>query len=172
MPSRQPACPIRVRAGTRPAAGFTLIELLVTLSILGVLASLALPLAQVSVQRQQEQSLRSALRELRTAIDAYKQASDEGRIQRSLGNSGYPATLEVLVDGVTDERDPGRRKLYFLRRIPRDPMCADPAIPDAACWGKRSYASSASEPQEGDDVYDVYTTSNRIGLNGTPYRNW
>jgi general secretion pathway protein G len=156
----------------RGQRAFTLIELLVTLAILAVLASLVLPVAQVQVQRAKEQELRAALREIRSAIDAYKRAGDEGRIRRPLGATGYPPRLEVLVEGVEDQRDPQRRKLFFLRRIPRDPFDADPQADDAATWGKRSYASEANDPQEGDDVYDVHTRSSLVGLNGVPLKRW
>ena len=152
--------------------GFTLIELAVVLAILGVLASIVTPLAEVSAQRGREQELRRALREVRDAIDAYKLAVDEGRITRAAGASGYPASLQVLVEGVADARNPKQGKLYFLRRIPRDPMQADMGSDAAASWGKRSYASEADEPKAGEDVYDVFSRSTVIGLNGVEYRKW
>lgn len=152
--------------------GFTLIELMVSVVIMTVLASVVVPLAQVSVQRGKEQELKLALRQIRGALDAYKQAVDEGRVYRSLDTTGYPASLNVLVEGVPDLKDPRGRKIYFLRRIPRDPMEADEAVAAEVTWGKRSYRSEPDEPQEGEDVYDVYSLSERKGLNGRPYREW
>lgn len=156
----------------RRRGGFTLIELTVTVAILGVLASIVVPLAEISVQRVREQELRRSLREIRDAIDAYKRAGDEGRIARDAAASGYPRNLQQLVDGVPDARDPKHGKVRFLRRVPRDPLFPDSATEPAASWGKRSYASDAAEPREGDDIFDVYSRAAGIGLNGVAYRQW
>jgi general secretion pathway protein G len=157
---------------TMRARGFTLIELLVTLAILGLLSAMVIPTAQVVVQRRQEQELRDALHQIRDGIDAYKQAYDQGRITKSLASTGYPKTLDVLVEGVPDLQNPKHAKIYFLRRVPRDPFNDDPSVSEAQSWGKRSYASEADQPKEGEDVYDVYSQSDKSGLNGVPYKKW
>ena len=152
--------------------GFTLIELLITVAIVAVLASVALPLNELVVERTKEADLRRSLREIREAIDAYKQAFDEGHMVRRAGDSGYPHRLEDLVNGVEDMKDPKKGRIYFLRRIPRDPFSDDANASAADTWGKRSYESPPDDPQEGDDVFDVYTRSTAIGINGRPLREW
>lgn len=152
--------------------GFTLIEVLVTLAIVALLATMAMPLAELTVKRGHEQDLRRSLREIRTAIDAYKQAMDEGRINKTMGISGYPKSLEILVEGVEDVKSPSKARIYFLRRIPRDPFATDTNLAAAATWGKRSYVSPPDDPKEGDDVFDVYSLHEGVGINGIPYREW
>jgi len=147
------------------AAGFTLVELVITVTIVALLASVALPLSELAVQRSREADLRGALREIRGAIDAYKRAFDDGRIEKKLDSSGYPPTLATLVEGVKDPRNPDAPKIYFLRRLPRDPMTGE-------AWGLRAYASPPDDPQAGRDVFDVFSTSGAAGMNGVPYREW
>lgn len=153
--------------------GFTLIELVVTLAIVGLLASLAFPMAELAHQRERESELRHRLVVLREAIDAYHRAVEEGRILRASRSSGYPPSLKVLVEGARDASDPnGKTRLYFLRSIPRDPMAPEGEADNEASWAKREYASSPDDPREGEDVFDVHSRSDAIGINGVPYRLW
>jgi general secretion pathway protein G len=153
--------------------GFTLVELVITVGIVSLLAAAAVPSAQLAYQRERERELRVSLRTLRSAIDAYKLASETGRVRKALNTSGYPPDLQSLVDGVDDARSPKEGvKIYFLRRLPRDPFWPDATTPAAETWGLRSYASPPGDPQAGADVYDVYSRSSRAGLNGVPYRDW
>ena len=155
----------------RAARGFTLIELVIAVAIVAILASAVLPLNELVVQRAKEQDLRRALREIRTAIDAYKQASDEGRIPKRVGESGYPKSLQDLVQGVEDEKSPKKERIYFLRRLPRDPFAPN-ELSAVESWGMRAYASPPDDPREGEDVFDVYTRVEGKGINGRPYREW
>ena len=158
--------------GIKPTSrGFSLIELLVALAILALLASIAVPFADIAIQRKKEEELRHALRTIRDAIDEYHLASGDGRIQKTISGSGYPKNLIKLTEGIEDQQSPTKKKIYFLRRIPRDPFAPSEEKPEAS-WGIRSSASSADEPREGDDVYDVYSRSDKVGLNGIPYRQW
>ena len=152
--------------------GFTLVELMIVVAIMAVLASSAMPLYELTAQREKEKELRVALRQIREALDAYKRAIVDGRIARKADESEYPRKLEDLVVGMPDAKDPEKRKIYFLRRLPRDPMSADPALSDADTWGKRAYESPPDNPQEGNDVFDVYSYSQQIGLNGIAYDKW
>ncbi len=154
--------------------GFTLIEMVVTLALVGILASAALPLYEVTVTRQKEAELRQALRTIRNALDAYKAAADSGQIAKGAMETGYPASLEVLVNGVDVPNAPAGAppRLYFLRHLPIDPFTPDPALGAAQQWALRSYASPPDDPQPGADVYDVASRSGRVGTNGVPYRQW
>lgn len=154
------------------AAGFSFIELVACLAIIALLLLIAVPASQTAIKRKHESELRVALSEIRHAIDQYKRASDAGRITLKVGDSGYPPSLTVLTEGVVDVSSPSGQMLYFLRRTPRDPMHAGRADDVSTTWGLRSYASPPDDPQPGDDVFDVYSLSTGVGLNGVPYREW
>jgi len=154
------------------APGFTLIELLLALALLATLATVAYPLTVLMGKREKEVELQRSLRDIRLAIDTYKQASDDGKIEKSLTGSGYPPSLEALVDGAVDKTDLKGKRLFFMRRIPRDPMCDCADQSAAHTWQLRSYSSTADNPSEGEDVFDVSSHSTQEGLNGTPYNQW
>ena len=158
--------------------GFSYIEMVFSVAMLALLAAVATPYLEKNIQRKKETELRQNLRQIRTAIDAYKAAADAGKIKRAVGDSGYPPSLESLAEGVDDMTSPNKQKLYFIRRIPADPLfalnnqAAERAINPADTWGKRCYASDADYPREGADVYDVYSLSSDIAINGVAYRDW
>lgn len=164
--------PRRPGASCAPASGFSLIELLVVVAIMAILASIGMPLAELSHQRGKEEDLRRSLREIRGGLDAYKRLVDDGRIERVVDGTGYPPELAALVDGVKDARSPTGARLYFLRRLPRDPMHADASVPAAETWALRSYASPPDDPLPGKDVFDVHSKSSLSGIDGTPYSTW
>jgi general secretion pathway protein G len=148
--------------------GLTLIELIVAVTILALLSALALPLARFKVRREQERELRYALREMRVAIDKYKDACDKGQLgAQKVGSQCYPETLDVLVEGVKLAQDAEGKKIRFLRRIPRDPFT------NSTDWGLRS---TQDDPQSlawgGQDVFDVYTKTMEKAADGTPYSEW
>src|SRR3954466_15462977 len=158
------------RGVRRGQSGFTFVELLVVTTILLILASAVMPLAKVSIQRQREAELRRDLREMRTAIDKFTDAADAGAISAfdiKAGSENYPATLEILVDGVTKANDATGVKMKFLRRIPIDPMT------HSTEWGMRAYSDRPdSTSWGGSSVFDVYTKSEGKALDGTKYRDW
>ena len=152
--------------------GFTLVEMVITVAIVGLLATAVFPLAELGVRRTKEQDLRIALRTIRAGLDAFKAASDAGRIEKELAASGYPEALEQLVEGVTDIKSPEGNVIYFLRRLPRDPFYPDSSAPASETWALRSYESPPDDPQPGDDIFDVHSTSQKVSLNGTTYDSW
>jgi general secretion pathway protein G len=156
----------------RRGRGFTLIELVVTVAIVGILALAAMPVMETTIKRQKETELREALRTIRGGIDAYYRAVEEGKIERKTGESGYPPRLEDLDGGAENITDPNKAKIYFLRRLPRDPLNPAPNLTAAESWGKRTYSSPPDAPLEGPDVFDIYSLSEGVGLNGIPYREW
>ena len=152
------------------ARGYTFVELLVVAAIILILASAVMPLARVTARRQREAELHRALREMRTAIDKFKDAADLGQIgslDLKVGSENYPPDLQTLVDGANAANDATGRKLKFLRRIPVDPMT------HSTEWGMRSYQDKPDATRwGGQNVFDVYTTFEGTALDGTKYRDW
>ena len=152
------------------SSGYTFVELVVVATIITILASAILPLAKVGAQRTREAELRRSLREIRTAVDKYKDAADLGQIgslELKVGSENYPPDLQTLVDGVTAANDATGRKLKFLRHIPVDPMTRSTE------WGLRSYQDKPDATRwGGQNVFDVYTTFDGKALDGTKYRDW
>jgi len=160
------------RMGLRPG-GFTLIEMVAALAIFAVLAAVSIAPLKLERQRAKERELRSALAQIREALDRYKRMTEDGLIEKAgPGASGYPSSLQVLEEGIRDASKPGSSRIYLLRRVPRDPMHPDAATPAARTWGLRSYASPPDSPQAGADVFDVYSLAEGTGLNGIRYRQW
>jgi len=155
-----------MRPRSKGIGGFTLIELLATITILGILVGLALPLARNTLKSDREQRLHDALRDMREALDKYKEASDLGRIEVPNDTEGYPQTLEALVDGVQLIGQAGKN-IKFLRKIPIDPMT------NSTDWGMRSYQDEpTSQSWGGQNVFDVYSKSDGIAFDGTRYKDW
>ena len=154
----------------RSSRGYTFVELIVVVTLLSILAAAAMPLVRVTVRRQKEAELRHSLREVRTAIDRYKDAVDRGLIGGTnvrLGSEGYPPDLKTLVEGVQVTGDASGRKLKFLRRVPLDP------IMNSTDWGLRAYQDSPdSMAWGGQNVFDIYSKAAGKGLDGIPYRQW
>ena len=166
----------------RPRDGFTLIEMVVVLAIVAVLAMAAAPLQEMTLRRVKEQALREALRSIRSALDAHRLAVEAGRIARGPNGTPWPASLDVLVQGLPLLDEQGRprddrARLYLLRKLPRDPFAAtDPetgaAGPAAQSWGQRASTSPPSAPAAGADVFDVFSRAETKALDGSVYRDW
>ena len=166
IPASQPQLfsgPDNPQSGLTREAGLTLVELIICVAIVAVLASAALPIARFQVKREKERELRRDLWEMRSAIDAYKDAADKGAFQVKIDSMNYPPDLETLVNGV-DVQD---KKVKFLRRIPTDPMTG------TTDWGLRSNQDDAdSDSFGGQNVFDVHTKSQGTALDGTKYSTW
>lgn len=153
-------------------SGFTLIEMMVSLALLATLASAAIPIYQRQQQQRNEQELRVALREIRTALDRYAQLSEEGIIDKETGMSNWPVSLNQLVDGVENKKSTNRQKIYLLRKIPRDPLCDCEGKPNNETWRLRASTQAPGDTSGGKDVWDVSSSSTQPGLNGIPYAQW
>jgi len=157
----------RGRSIDRREFGLTLVELIVAFTLMMFLTALSLPLARYKVRREKERELRHALREIRSAIDRYKDTCEKGGIEKKLGAECYPESLDQLVEGVRLANDPTGKKIRFLRRIPRDPFT------NSTDWGLRSTQDDPrSTSWGGQNVFDVYTKSMERAPDGTPYSEW
>lgn len=145
-------------------------ELLVTLALLALLVTSASPVVQLNSKREKERELKRALWQIRDALDAYKDAVDQGLIKKTADGSGYPPSLRILVTGVENAQDPKKKKLFFLRRIPRDPFTPDLTLSNAQTWRIRAYDGEIDEMAK--DIYDVSSRSAAIGINQQPYSEW
>lgn len=162
-----PGCAFRRREKSARESGLTLIELIIACAILSVLATVALPLARVTVIRKKEAMLNYDLREMRDAIDRYKDFADQNKIQVQAGTEGYPPDLETLVKGVPLTGTTDNKKIHFLRSLPTDPMTGN------TDWGLRSVQDDTdSQAWGGTDVFNVYSKSTATALNGTKYSDW
>ncbi|OAJ53476.1 general secretion pathway protein GspG [Paraburkholderia ginsengiterrae] len=179
----KPGNTVRLRGASQfDQRGFTLIELVITLALVSILALAVMPFSELIVQRQKEQQLSSALREIRTALDAYKESSDMGLIDKEAEASGYPPSLTILVTGVPNAKDPQGSLLMFLRHVPRDPFfIGDADTPAEDTWNVRAYGippdgtdagTALVNDRTGKDVFDVSSKSERTGINGVPYKQW
>ena len=163
---------MRVKIKSGNERGLTLIELVIVVAIIGVLASAVAPLANISKKRAKEFELKRSLRILRSAIDRYKRAYDDKNIENEIGRSGYPESFLELIEGVKDVKDPEGRMIYFLRRIPRDPMNMNEFISPEATWEIRAYDSEPDDFSGGEDIFDIRSSSEDIALDGTAYKDW
>ncbi|WP_007373504.1 type II secretion system protein [Kosakonia radicincitans] len=152
--------------------GFTLIEMMISLALLATLASAAIPIYQRQEQQRNEEELRVALRDIRSAIDRYGQLVEEGIIEKDADMTNWPAWLDLLVDGVVNKKSPNKEKIYLLRRIPRDPFCDCDGRKNTETWRVRASTQAPGETTGGKDVWDVSSTSSQPGLNGIPYAQW
>jgi general secretion pathway protein G len=154
--------------------GFTLVEMLVTLALVGIAATVALPFTGLLETRAKEAELRTGLRTIRRALDNYKAAADSGAIDKPTGSSGYPPSLETLVQGVPRSSALGfsATPMVFLRRLPRDPFFEDRTVPASETWNIRSYGAQPGDFAQGADVFDVASKSNRLALDGSHLSDW
>lgn len=163
---------MRVKTNLETERGLTLIELVIVVAIIGVLASAVAPLANISKKRAKEFELKRSLRIIRSGIDRYKKAYDDKNIENEIGRSGYPESFLELIEGVKDIKDPNGRMIYFLRRVPRDPMNVNEFISSEETWEIRAYENEPDDFSGGEDIFDIRSSSDDIALDGTAYKDW